>query len=74
MCVLGLGGRKDAVEKKIGGGDVNGTSWFMVLSCHRQACIRSFPFFFLFFNYFIFFKGGSLMLLWLPHQPSPYKG
>lgn len=55
MCALGLGGRKDVVEKKIGGGDVNGTSWFMVLSCHRQACIRSFPFL---CWVFFFFWGG----------------
>lgn len=68
--MLGLEGRKDIVEKKTGGWDVNVTLWFIVLSCHRQACIRSF------LPFFSFFAGGqqSLMLLWLPHQPSPYKG
>lgn len=48
--VPGLEGRKDVVEKKIGGGDANVTSWFIVLSWHRQPCIRSFfPPFFSFF-------------------------
>lgn len=43
MCT-GLRGRNDVVEKKIGGGEVNVASWFIVLSGHRQVWIRSFPF------------------------------
>lgn len=38
---LGLEGRRDAVEKEIWGEEeTNVTSWFIVLSCHRQACVR----------------------------------
>lgn len=78
--MLGLEGRKDVVGRKAGGGEVNMTPWFIVLSCHRAARIRSF--FSFFFAPFLFCKGEegmgggaqSLMLLWLPHQPSPYKG
>lgn len=48
--MLGLERRKDVVVEKVGGGEVNVTSWFIVPSCHRQACIRSFsPFLFFFF-------------------------
>lgn len=73
--VLGLVGRKDVVERKAGGGEVNVTPWFIVLFCHRRACIRSlFPLSFFFFFFSAREGGQLLMLLWLPHQPSPYKG
>lgn len=56
MCA-GVRGQKGCSWEKIGGGDVNVTSWFIVLSCHRQACIRSFPFLCFFFS---FFEGGGV--------------
>lgn len=57
MCA-GLRGQKRCSWEKIGGGDVNVTSWFIVLSCHRQARIRSFPFLCCFYLFFYFFWGG----------------
>lgn len=68
--VLELEGRREKMQLKerFGGGDVNVTPWFIVLSCHRQACIRSFS------SFFFFLKEGVMTLLWQPHQPSPYKG
>lgn len=51
--MLGLEGRKDVVGRKAGGGEVNMTPWFIVLSCHRAARIRSFfSFFFLLLFFF----------------------
>lgn len=53
--MLGLEGRKDVVGRKAGGGEVNMTPWFIVLSCHRAARIRSF--FSFFFCSFSFLQG-----------------
>lgn len=52
--MLELEGRREKMQLKerFGGGDVNVTPWFIVLSYHRQACIRS-------FSSFFFFKGGG---------------
>ena len=59
--VLGLEGRKDVVGRKAGGGEVNMTPWFIVLSCHRAARIRSFSLFFFFCSFsFLQGRGGRV--------------
>ena len=63
--VLGLEGRKDVAERKVGGGEVNVTPWFIVLSCHWQACIRYFS---SFFPFFFCKRGGYRYYGWLISQ------
>ena len=79
--MLGLEGRKDLVGRKVGGGEVNMTPWFIVLSCHREARIRSF--FSFFFAPFLFCKGGEGwgggraqpgLLIRVAHQTRPQRG